>query len=261
MKRTTTIALVAAMALTMTGCDALDAVLGFNMFASLAAVDSKEISEADAATLVELSDSDSFYDTLEDDAALKGTTLTKISDAIGVSIDSAADQELAVLAASIELQTTPAWNLINNVSSLVTDLINGPTPDASALEDTIRSLVPDSVISADGTINEGAFIAMIDALVSADGVYRDLGVAVGLAGYASDADINAGEIAQNALIAAMIGAVNPLSGTTGEYLYDLLTNPLAAEPTSAQFSFPIMDSGTDPDNYLGNILAAAGISF
>jgi hypothetical protein len=255
------IALAVAIAITMTGCDALDAMLNFNMFASLAAVDAKEIADADAATLVELSDSDSFYDTLADDAALKAETLTKIDNAIGASIDSAADQELAVLAANIELQTTPAWDLINNVSSLVTDLINGTTPDASALEDTIRSLVPDSVMSADGSINEVAFVAMIDALVSADGVYRDLGEAVGLDGYASDADINAGEIAQNALIAAMIGAVNPVSGTTGEYLYDLLTNPLAAEPTSAQFSFPIMDSGTDPANYLGNILTAAGISF
>ncbi len=262
MKRTTTIALVAAMTLTMTGCDALDAVLGFNMFASLAAVKAEDIADADAKTLVEQSGSGSFYDALEDDAALKGTTLVKIDDAMAAAAPSSSTyQELAVLAANIELQTTPAWDLINNISSLVTDLINGPTPDASALEDTIRSLVPDSVISADGTINEGAFIAMIDALVNADGVYRDLGVAVGLDGYASDADINAGEIAQNALIAAMIGAVNPVSGTTGEYLYDLLTNPLAAEPTSAQFSFPIMDSGTDPDNYLGNILAAADISF
>lgn len=262
MKRTTTIALVAAIALTMTGCDALDAVLGFNMFESLAAVDSKEISEADAETLVELSDSDSFYDTLEDDAALKGTTLTKINDAIGGTIDSAADQELAVLAANIELQTTPAWDLINNVSSLIPDLIDGVEYTASTIEDTIRSLVPDSVMSADGTINETAFVAMIDALVNADGVYSALGTAIGADGYASGTDIVAGEIAQNAVVAALVAAVdvpaayllsNP-DAEISDYLYDLLTDSGTVEPDS--YTAPDMEGG-----YLGYILDAAGISF
>lgn len=258
MKRTTTIALVAAMALTMTGCDALDAVLGFNMFASLAAVDSKEISEADAATLVELSDSDSFYDTLEDDAALKGTTLTKISDAIGVSIDSAADQELAVLAANIHLQTTAAGDLINNVSSLIVDLIDEPTPDYTDLEGIISGLVPDSIKSSDGSIDQDAFLAMIIALEEADVVYQDLGGAIITGAYASGTDIVAGEIAQNALLAAVIAAVVPPTGTTGAYLYALLTEPTTPDPDSSVFpAFPDMTSGS----YLGNILAAAGISF
>lgn len=258
MKRTTTIALVAAIAITMTGCDALDAVLGYNMFSSLAAVDAKEISEADAETLVELSDSDSFYDTLEDDAALKGTTLIKIDTAIGGSIDSATDQELAVLAANIYLQTTAAGDLINNVSSLMVELIDEPTPDYSDLERIISGLVPDSLKGSDGTIDQVAFLAMITALEEADAVYQDLGGAIGTGGYASGTDIVAGEIAQNALLAAVIAAVVPPTGTTGAYLYALLTEPATPDPDSSVFpAFPVMTSGS----YLGNILVAAGISF
>jgi len=259
MKRTTTIALVAAIAITMTGCDALDAVLGFNMFESFAAVDADEIADADAKTLVELSDSDSFYDALEGDAALKGTTLDKIDDAMDAADPSSLTyQELAVLAANIHLQTTAAGDLINNVSSLIVDLIDEPTPDYSDLEGIVSGLVPDSIKSADGSIDQDAFLAMIIALEEADVVYQDLGGALITGVYASGTDIVAGEIAQNALLAAVIAAVVPPAGTTGEYLYALLTEPTTPDPDSSVFpEFPDMTSGS----YLGNILAAADISF
>lgn len=263
MNRMTTIALVSALAMTMTGCDALDAILGYNMFASFAAVDAKEIAKADAATLVELSDSDSFYDTLEGDAALKDTTLTKIDVAMDAADPSSSTyQELAVLAANIELQTTPAWDLINNVSSLVPDLLEGIIPDIDSFDGIIDGLVPASARSPDGTINEAAFSTMIAGLLSANDYYVDLGSAISTE-YENDPDTisgqTTGDIAQSAVVAAIIAGIDPPDGyTTSTYLFALLTDP-AIDTTSTPpdgFDYPEVDSGS----YLSNIIIAAGYS-
>jgi len=263
MKRTTTIAMVTAIALMMTGCDALDAVLGFNMFESFAAVDADEIADADAKTLVELSDSDSFYDALEGDAALKDATLVKIDDAMAVADPSSSTyQELAVLAANIELQTTPAWDLINNVSSLIPDLLEGIVPDIDSFDEIIDDLVPASARNPDGTINETAFSSMIEGLLSANAYYVELGSAVSTE-YTNDPDEIAGQtpgdIAQSAVITAIIVGIDPPTGyTTSTYLYALLTDPAIDATTTPPdaFIYPDIDTGT----YLSNIIAAAGYS-
>jgi hypothetical protein len=258
MKRTMIVVLTVAVAITMTACDALDSMLNYNLFASLAAVSPKEIAKADAATLVKLSASDSFYSTLATDPTLKESSLKKIEEAMSADPPSSSNyQELAVLAANIHLQTTAAGDFINNVSGLMVDLIDESAPDFSDLERIIGGLVPGSIKSSDGSINKASFLAMITALEEADNAYRDLGLAIGSGAYASGADIVPGEVAQNALIAAIVATVVPPSGTRGEYLYALLTNPATPDPDSTVFpSFPDMETG-----YLGNILSAANISF
>ena len=78
------------------------------------------------------------------------------------------------------------------------------------------------VISADGEIDEIAFVAMIDALVAANDYYVKLGDAIGTDGYAEDADISAGDVAQAAIVSAVIASIasNPPAGySSGEYLY------------------------------------------
>ena len=256
MKRIGTIMLVIAAALTISGCSALDALLQVNILRPFAAVSSADIKSADSATLLDLSASASFYETLSGDTATKTAALATINASINGSISGATDEELAVLAANIELKTTPAFDLINNVGSLISDLISSaPLPNASTLKDTLLDLLPASVLGSGGSINEAAFLSMVDGLVAANAYYDALGAAIGTGGYASGTDISAGDVAQSALIAAMVASVpKGTYPTTGEYLYALLTGSASA-PTS--YGFPDMTSGTS----LGNLLAAANISF
>jgi hypothetical protein len=257
MKRTMMIVLAAAVALSMTACSALDAILQVNVLKGLAALKADDIAEADADTLLEMSNSTSFYVALAGNPAVKADVLVTINAEIGGSIDSAKDQELAVLAADILLRTTAAGELVNNVAAIASDLMqDGAIADFQALIDTIA---PASLYAADGSVDQVAFSAMIDALLAADAYYQALGNAIGAGGdYAAGTDVSKGDVAQSALIAAVIFEVSEsLPGTytdTGEYLYDLLTGATALEPTT--FTMPIMNSG-----YLGNLLAAAGLSF
>lgn len=262
MKRTATIILALAIALSMTACEALDAILNVNLFSAMAAVDEKDIADADAGTLVELSVSPSFYDTLEGDAALKADVILTIDAALPGAAP-ADEQELLVLAANIELQTTPAGDLINNIGSLMSDLIKNTEPDAAAIEGLVRDILPDSVLGAGGAIDEAAFLAMIAGLEAANARYVDLGSnAIPTGVYASGVDLVPGDIAQSALVTAVITAIeipgtyslaNP-TDTPAEYLYALLNGDTTDQPS---FTFPVMTSGTP----LGNILSAAGIAF
>ena len=256
MKRTATIVLAGFITLSMTACDALDAILNVNLFSAMAAVDEKDIAGADAGTLVELSVSPSFYDTLSDSPSTKASALATIDAALLAGAAPADEQELLALAANIELQTTPAGDLINNIGSLMSDLIGGTEPVASDIEVLVRGILPDSVLGAGGAIDETAFLAMIAGLEAADTRYVDLGTAIGVVGYADGADVVAGDIAQSALVTALVAAIPPQAGfsTTGEYLYALLTIPATADPVG--FTFPATDTGP-----LGNILLAAGIAF
>jgi len=256
MKRLGIILLTLAAALTMSGCSALDALLQVNILKSFAAVSPDEIKSADSATLLDLSASASFYETLSSDPATKTAALDTLDASIGAGVDTATDEELAVLAADIELKTTPAFDLVNNVGSLISDLISDATmPDESTLKTTLLDLLPASVLGSGGSIDEAAFLSMVDGLVAANDYYDALGIAIGTDGYASGTDISAGDVAQSALIAAMVASVpKDTYPTTGEYLYALLTGSASA-PTS--YDFPDMTSGTA----LGNLLAAANISF
>jgi len=256
MKRTATIILALAIALSMTACEALDAILNVNLFSSMAAVKAADIEGADAGTLVELSASPSFYDTLAGDAALKSDVIDTIDAALPGAAP-ADEQELLVLAANIELQTTPAGDLINNIGSFLSDMIEGPEPVASEIEDLVRGILPDSVLGAGGVIDETAFLAMIAGLEDANDRYDLLGDTIVDKKYAPGAEIVAGDVAQSALVTALVVAIPLQAGfpTRGEYLYALLTEPTTLDP--AGFTFPDMTLGTS----LGNILSAAGIAF
>ncbi len=258
MKRTASIVLAASIALSMTACDALDAILNVNLFSAMAAVDENDIADADAGTLVELSASPSFYDALSGSPSTKASALATIDAALPGAAP-ADKQELLALAANIELQTTPAGDLINNIGSLMSDLIEGTEPDEAEIEGLIRGILPASVLGSGGVIDEAAFLSMIAGLEAANARYDDLGTAIGTGGYADGADVVAGDIAQSALVAAMIASVEipaayVASSNIGDYLFDLLTDGLTPDPTA--YTFP--DTASGP---LGNILSAAGIAF
>ncbi|PKL07732.1 MAG: hypothetical protein CVV51_12575 [Spirochaetae bacterium HGW-Spirochaetae-7] len=259
MKRTVTLVLAVALALSMTGCEALDAILNVNLFSSMAAVKAADIEGADAGTLLELSASPSFYAALSGSPSTKTSALATIDGALGGSLPPATEQELLALAAEIELRTTPAWDLVNNIGSLLSKLISGEPIDEANLENVIRGILPDSVLGAGGVINETAFLSMIAGLELAYLRYDDLGNAIGTGGYADGSDVIAGDIAQSAIVAAMVATIaRPVSyggtQTTGAYLYALLLG--TADPPDT-FDFDAMTSVPS----LANILSAAGISF
>jgi len=268
MKRTTTIVLAAAIAVSMTACTALDSILGFNLFAGLAAVDESDIKDANASELIDLSSSDSFYDTLADKPELKAEVLEKIDLGL-VSADplSADYQELAFLAATIELQTTPAGELVNNVSGLFDSLISGDTP-TDDLGLLIEGLLPDSVIASDGSINEAEFIDMINGLVEADDYFVLLGDSLepdpdtGEYDYADGVDFTAGDVAQAAIVSSLVASITVPGGydTTGDYLYALL-NDEVPDPDSDSFDVPEFDSPEFALTPLGKLLLAANLDF
>lgn len=263
MKRTIMIVLAIAVALSMTACSALDALLSVNVFAPFAGVSASAIEKATPDELVEMSESESFYETLADDPELKDSVLATIEDAMDAEpASSASYQELAVLAANIELQTTPAGDLINNVGDLIGSLISGDTSSGGEEQDfgdMITSLMPPEVVAEDGTVNQEAFIDMINALDAANVYYEQLGLAIGDTGYAEGSDISAGDVAQAALVSALVSGITVPAGyedtypTTGDYLYALLTDSSGAVPESE------MDMTALESVYMTNLLAAAGL--
>jgi len=256
MKRTTMIVLATIAALSMTACDGLDKILQTNVFESFAAVSAKEIENATPDELIVLSGSDSFYEELAgtENEAAKEAVLVKIEAAlVDPKTPPETKQELAVLAANVELQTTPAGELITNLAKSLEELSTGGEPEMGEL---IGSILPAELLGSDDKLDpakEDDFIAMINALDAADAYYQTLGAQIGTDGYAAGADISAGDVAQSALVAAMVGAIAPPpSVSTGDYLYTLLTDPNA---TPTEYTMPATDSG-----YLFNILAAANMA-
>jgi len=255
MKRTTTIVLAAAIALSMTACTALDSILGFNLFAGLAAVNESEIEDANAAELKDLSSSPSFYEMLAEDSTgeLKAAVLVTINEERAIlATDTAGYQELTLLAAQVELQTTPAGELVNNIGGIFDDVAAGTL--GTDIGSIMEQILPVSVFSAGTITDELAFVAMIDALVLADDYYQDLGGALVDGAYATDSSIVPGDVAQSAIVAAMVSNLVPPAGyTTDKYLIDLINGV----PDTPEITFDMDAVLNDPD--LINILTAAGM--
>ncbi len=260
MKRTIMIVLAIAVALSMTACSALDALLSVNVFAPFAGVSAGAIEKATPDELVEMSGSESFYETLADDPELKDAILDKIDEAIdGSTVGSAEYEELLVLAANIELQTSPAGDLINNVGGVVEVFLSGDT-SSIAPESFITNILPETVYDeATGVLDETSFIAMINALEEANVYYERLGNNLGTDGL--DDSISAGDVVQAAIISALVSSIEIPTAeagnydSTGAYLYALITDD-SDSITAPEFTEPNLESG-----YLAALLAAAEISF
>lgn len=252
MKRTMTIVLLAALALSLSGCEGLDAILSVNVFGGLAGVSPDAIAEAEPADLLVMSGSPSFYEALADDPAAKTAALATIDTALTTAVG--ADKEkLLVLAATIEIRSTPAVDLIDNVGGVLESLMGGGDAASEEIdpEDLMADLVPPAALES-----PEAFAVMYNALVNADTYYQSLGEDLG-ADAVYESDVSAGDIAQTALIAAVVVAIEPpatYTGTDAQYLYELITDP-DNTPAPDTFTMPDMETG-----YLANILAAANFA-
>jgi hypothetical protein len=233
-----------------------DAFFNTNMFkaaglgqvsaSSLAAKDSSEL--YDSAYTSDGKLEVSFADALAGDAGAKATVLAKL-EADFTSPDAGTRQRSAALCADIELQTSGASAVVNNVLDFLAS--GKPLPssgDTSGVTDLVKSLLPSALLS-----DKAAFTAAIEGFVAADAAYQVMGASVGSSGAQSGLAAGAiGTAAQSALVAAVVAGVVPSSGTVADALW------LAVQGDSSNisgFTEPSTSSG-----YLGSLLSAAGIS-
>lgn len=258
MNRILRFALPALLALAFVSCDMLDKILGVNVLAGLAAVkiDAEDLQDMAADELLDLASSPSFYDNLDDPATLAALE-ARLDVLLGtLAVGSAEYQEVAILAAEVQLASTGADVVIDNVVDLVQGLATGTVPvpdpaDPNTIVAVVQAIFPATLLD-----DPVAFAAAIQALVDSAAYYEALGAS--LTGdppaYATD-DINPGAVAQNALVCALIAGITPPASYTslGEYLYDILSGVTTEPPTS--FTIPDTGSGSP----LVAIFAAAGL--
>ncbi len=256
MRKATTILLVISIAVLLTACPGLDRVLETNLYEPFAGVSAAAIKDASSDELLEMSDSDSFYETIEDPADV----LPTINAAMEVAEPESAEyQELAALGAMVLLETSPAGDLMENLVAALPTLAGGEGEEEPDIAELLDLMLPASVYDGDD-LDPVAFTEMIDALVAANEYYVLLGTSIGEDGYADGADISAGDIATAALVSAIVANIDPPEGTTtSEYLLLLLdpdTDPDDPDLTGGTFEMPDMESG-----YLANLLLAGGLDF
>lgn len=269
MKKSLRLIVVFLIGIGMAGCDFLDTLLTTNIFDTDLKLTASEVSGMSVAELAELAQSPDFFDLIESDPAVGQAVIDQVMDVLADPASPQGEyQDAAILGAAVVINTSAAGDLINNITNNI-DIIsdppmNGSDPDIAAI---IEQLVPPSVY-ANGVIQEAAFIEMIDALYAADFFYDALGLSLGSGVYDASYS-NPGEIAQNAFVASLVGAIvmpEPYASdpqeTMGSYLYDLLV--VGGTPEPAGFAFPVLDPsdpGYDPvvDGPLYNIFMAAGI--
>ena len=235
-----------------------DAFFDTNMFkaaglgqvsaSALAAKDSSELYDSAYASDGKLEVS--FIDALADDPSAKTAVLETLKASWNSgSADPATVQKSAALYADIELQTSGASGVVNNV---VDFLASGkPLPsddDASGVADLVKGVLPPALLS-----DKAAFTAAIEAFVEADKAYQVMGTSIGSSGAQSGlAAGSIGTAAQSALIAAVVVGVTPSSGTT---VADALWLAVQGDTSNISgFTDPPTSSG-----YLGSLLSAAGI--
>lgn len=250
MKRHLQIAAVAALALSLASCDALDKLLSVNLFYTPLKISASDIQGMSLAELERMTGSPSFMEALAKDPTLVAAVTAKMK-AITDNGDSspAQVQRAAAVAASVLIETTAAPHIING---LVAKFAGGEAtlPSVpSEVVDFIESLLPAELYS-NGELNKSAFEGMIDSLIRANSYYVSMGDSIGDDGVQG---INIGETAQNAVVVAFIAGVKPDDPySPAEVLYRALTGA----PVTVDFDPP--DTGVDAP--LKHILDAAGLS-
>lgn len=260
MKRTTTIVLAAAIAMSMTACDALDRMLQVNIFSGFYAVSVEDVasSKTDAPALVTLSESDTFFETLAApaNAGLKVEVLATITDAIAEATEPADVQDLTLLGAEIELRTTGGDIVVNNIADVLSDQTLIKTDGAIDPVKLLTKIIPSTIVDDTGAIIEGKeddFKEIIEGFVAASIFYDQLGTSLDGGTY-EDTTVEAGTILQSALVAATLASLTPPENvTSGDYLLSLVDGSVTYPTT---FSFPDTSEGSS----LGNLFTAAGVN-
>jgi hypothetical protein len=217
--------------------------------------------------------SKTFFDALTTDATAKQSVLdtleTTYNDPTATSTDK---QTAAALATQVELNTTEAGAIVNNIAGLLsnTTALSG-TPTASQQQALISAIFPASLAS-----DKTAFTAAVDALQSlmptaGGGPLDALATSITNDGSTIEAG-TAATLAQTAIIATVINSIDPAQVTdpatsqpytsTAELLYALVTipagDPLA--PTIGSSAISNLDVTTLTSGNIGTLISAAGLT-
>jgi hypothetical protein len=218
MKRATTLVsmLVLILSLTIVSCDAMFTT---NIFSKLThpTPSAADIAKKTPAEMKDYVSSQENMKQLADDPDLKAAALANLESVYGVSAATTDQQTAAIVAAEISIQTVPAAAEFS--VSILGALAEGKAPSSPASLDEmlafIKDALPGDIASgvSPGATMPSSFSGMIDAFLQAHRAYDALGAGVGSGGgYAPGLGLTSGEkadIAVNAVIAGLIGAVNP----------------------------------------------------
>lgn len=200
--------ILAACLVLLSSCEAFfstnlfkEAKLGQESASSISSKTSAEIA-ASAST----GDNSSFYDVLKAEPATKTAVLDTLAATYTDPAATPADvQTAAAAAAKIELVTTGADGIVNNIVGVLADL-----PSTG-----IATMTPDKVLSALDTLvppallaDQTAFTAAVDALLASQTALTALGSSVGTDGVAEIDTATIGTAAQTALVASVIDAID-----------------------------------------------------
>lgn len=148
------------------------------------------------------------------------------------------------MAVNVLTQTSGATDLVNGVVNAIADGIDFSMSTTAAITDFIESIVPAHILA-----DESSFAAAINALLDADAARLAIDttlVSDGLVG-----DLNAGDFAQNLIIAAALAGVVPTGGaTTSEALWAAMSGD---DSLIGSYAAPDLTSGS-----LNVLLAASG---
>ena len=255
MKRSLQLAAVAALALSLASCDALDKLLSVNLFYTPLKVSASDIQGMSLAELERMTGSPSFMEALAKDPALVAAVTAKMDAIISDSGSSPAQvQGAAAVAASVLIETTAAPKIINGIVSEFASGGSNLPSNETELVDFIEGLLPPELYT-NGVLDETAFVRMIDNLIFANDFYKSMGDSIGADGVQG---VNVGEAAQNAVIAAFVAGVQPVIGSPALSPGEVLYKKLNGDAITVVFAPPdLSDSAFD---YLENILDAAGLN-
>ncbi len=202
---------------------------GVSLFDSL---DQVEIDTGDADSLLKASESNSFYDQLEEDDGLKDDVIQTLKD------DGSAESQ--ALIAQIEFETTPAGEVVNGVFSTALEEMQQAEDDPSYEPDAGSIL--SSIFSSDITDDPVTFDQTIDSLIAMSEALN----AAGAAGYDGD---DGADLAQMAVVASGISVVLDAMDGTLDGTVDTSTSAVDDFQTIVTDSDPagaLEDYWTDP---------------
>jgi len=258
MKKTAGLLFVVAVAIALTGCDAFFEMNLFEGFEKGGLVPDTATIEAMTVTDIEnLAQSDSFYEelALEGNSGTKDTFITQLEGIIADPDSTPTEvQTAALIESNIYLMTTSASDATNNLVNYLTENSN---PDYTTFDQTSITGFVDAIVPAEAMADPLVFTAMIEAYEAS---YNSLMIYGSMiedpnADPAVDMAVP-GEIAMNAMMCALVTAIDPVdpSQTTAEVLLLLLADDVANDP-SVTFDTTMVEGNTA----LSNILIQAGL--
>jgi hypothetical protein len=242
--------LVLLLSLSLVSCDSM---FQTNLFAKLThpTPSMADISSKTPAEMQTYVSSTENMNQLADDPALKAAALANLESVYSGGATTVDQQTAAIVAAEISIQTVPdAAGLSASAQAALAGgiaLSDSPSDISSLIKAALPKDIKDSVST--GAAMPSTFAAVIDAYLQADAAYTALGTGVGAdGGYAAGLGISSSEkadVAVNALIAGLISAVQPTSGSRAEALWAALTGGTNTF-TVASGTIDEMTTGTGP---------------